>query len=127
MSKNKPRKLTVDEAREKFILTLWHLVDYWDKTPDQVVDGFGGYIKQGQRERLEGLMHSILASIDGNTLSMPGMELRPIVPKTDIDYHKEWGDNWFPPKVDIGGSLHEIMYPIGKKYGFVKEIERVKK
>lgn len=117
---NEPKELSVDEAREKFLIKMWQLIDYWDKTPDSITDGFGGFIKQGQRERLEGLMHSVLASgFDGAGLDLPPMEIKPILPLGDVEYHKANGENWFPT-VDIGGDLHSELFTVGKKHNFIK-------
>lgn len=119
--KNEPRQLTVDEARERFIVHLWQLVDYWDTLKTV----------RSQRERLSGLLHSFLASgLDGASLGLPAMEIKPLVSKDDIEFYKTHVDDprfpaldrqWFPPGEDIGGALHELMYSIGRKHGFVKD------
>lgn len=123
----KPRVLTRDEAREKMLLHFWNLVDYWDSIPDKTVDGFGGYYIHDRRSRLDGLMHSMLSALDGSTLSIPGMEIKPLVSTDDIVYYKSNGENWFPPDKDLGGSLHEIMYPIARKHGLYREMKHVEK
>jgi len=128
MNKNTPRQLTVDEARERLIIHFWHLIDYWEKTGDYA-DGFGGMKTHTQRDRLEGLVHSILAALDGCTLMVPTMELKPIVSDEDIDFYKNEPYDpkfpiprqWYPPDEDIGGALHEILFAIGRKHGYVKD------
>lgn len=103
----KSRKLTVEEAQEKLLVKLWECVDYWDNQPNV-----------SQRHRLEGLLHTILASgIDGCGIDVPTMEIRPIVSKEDIKYLKKNEENWWPAKTDIGG-LHELMYPVARKHKF---------
>lgn len=110
MKKIKNCKFTRDEAREKFILKLWRCVDWWDKETRVT----------SKRELLEGLMHTFLASgLDGCGIDVPPMELVPIVPKEDEKYYEENGEKCFPSE-DIGGSLHEIMFSIGRKHGYVK-------
>lgn len=128
-TKNTPRELTVDEAREKFLITLWNAVEYWDKSDGCVTlndDGTQGYKKHTSRDKLEGLLHTILASgLDGCSIGTPSMKIVPIVSNEDIKFYKTNKDSWFPkqwyPQEDIGGSLHEIMYPVGRKHGFVKD------
>jgi len=53
-----------------------------------------------------------------------------LVSKDDIEFYKTHENDprfpaldrqWFPPGEDIGGSLHELMYSIGRKHGFVKD------
>lgn len=113
------RELTVDEAREELIVHFWELVNYWDK-----VDGEHN---QTQKQRMSGLLHSILCTLDGCTGAMPGFEIKPIVPKSDVSFIKSlptddiFSRNWFPAKTDIGGGLHEIMYSIGRKHKLTDE------
>jgi hypothetical protein len=111
---NKLRAMTVAEARERFILHMWGLVNYWEndsRTPTS-------------KEKLEGLLHSILSTLDGNSGTMPGFEIVPLVSKSDIEWMKTlpkgdgWAKNWFPNE-DIGGGLHGAMYPIARKHGII--------
>ena len=132
MDKETPRELTVEEAQEAWLVMMWGLVDYWDKLED-ITPGQPQYgapeIRNTQRHRLEGLLHSFLASgIDGCGLSTPAMELKPIVSEESIEFHKTQNNDpnfmlpihWFPPGKDIGG-LHSLMYKVGRKHGFVKD------
>ena len=129
---NEPKQLTVEEARERFIVHLWHLVDYWSNL-EPISRGNPEYgipdTENTPRRRLQGLMHSFLASgLDGASLGLPAMEIKPLVSKEDIEFYKTHEEDprfpiprqWFPPGEDIGGNLHELMYSIGRKHGFVK-------
>lgn len=127
---NEPKQLTVEEARERFIVHLWHLVEYWGNLPDTYTNPLTEKKEQQTvRHRLQGLMHSFLASgLDGASLGLPAMEIKPLVSKEDIEFYKTHEEDprfpiprqWFPPGEDIGGNLHELMYSIGRKHGFVK-------
>jgi hypothetical protein len=102
-SKPTPRAYTEEEVREMFLKHLWGLVDYW-----ATVEGKDS--PKTVRDRLSGLMHSTLTTLDGCSMGLPGFEVRPHPHESDKDYHQERGENWFPDDVDIGGSLHELMY-----------------
>lgn len=94
-----PREYTEGEIREKLIKHFWGILEYWEKE-SRTTD---------TRGKMEGMLHSILATLDGCSMDIPGFEIIPICPDEDIEYHKEMGENWYP-KQDIGGGLHEIMY-----------------
>lgn len=103
------RKLTRDEIREQFLKTLWANVDYWneaDRTPLT-------------RDKLSGLAFSLLVLLDGNSGAMPGFMLAPSPHKSDKDFNKSRGENWYPEtayiKNDIGGGLHEIFHSLDPK------------
>lgn len=101
--------MTRDEAREELILHFWSLVEYWEKESRQ----------PNPREKLEGLLHSILVTLDGGSGMMPGFSVSAMVPPADIKYHKENDSKYFPPDEDLAGGLHEIMYSVGRKHGKV--------
>lgn len=92
---------TEDEMRELFLEKLWQLIDYWSNIGD-------GSVKD-KRDLLSGLTHSILAScLDGNG-DLPPMAIYPY-----IDGWEEWKEQF---EVDIGGSLHELLYNHDPKRG----------
>lgn len=103
----KKLEMTKDEAREKLILHFWMLVEYWENESRQ----------PNTRDKLEGLLHSILATLDGCSGMMPGFTVAARVPKGDIEFHEERESRYFPPDKDIGGYLHEIMYQVARKHG----------
>ncbi len=103
---NNPRQYTNEETREEFLKYMWNLIDYWDKeTPHR-----------NTREKLTGLMHSVLATLDGCACASPGFLVIPCPHKDDKQFNIDNGENWYPPvddklkEHDIGGSLHELYY-----------------
>lgn len=78
-------KVINTEVREALLMSVWQDVDYWD-----TVDG------STQRERLQGLAFSILATLDGCSVGIPEFS---IVPMDGTE--------------NIGGSLHEVFYSYG--------------
>ena len=98
-------KYTLEECQKLFLDHLWELIDYWD-----TVDSFDGHPRT-QRDRLSGLVHSILATIDGESGDMPAFMLIPSPHEDDKEWYKARGDDWWPEDMcDIGGPLHELLY-----------------
>lgn len=98
-----PREYTEDEVRQKFLQYIWALIDYWDK------------LDKSKRDSLEGLAFSILSTLDGSALELPGFIVSPAPHAEDKDYLAGEGRNWFLPfdgddPCDIGGSLHEFFH-----------------
>lgn len=98
------RVLTDDEVQEKFLSHVRGMVSYWDKTGES------------RRESLEGLAHSILATLDGCSCGIPGFIVAPRPHKSDKKFCKSCGEDWFPYNdghgilADISGTLHEKFY-----------------
>lgn len=100
IKKSKPRVYTPDEVSEKLVKHFWHLLQYWEELPDQTTS-----------EKMSGMLHSILATLDGASGDMPGFKVIPITHKTDKDFRGAFGENWYPEKdVDVAGGLHSILY-----------------
>lgn len=78
-------KVVNTEVREALLMNIWQAIDYWD-----TVDG------STQRERLQGLAFSILATLDGCSVGIPEFS---IVPMDGVE--------------NIGGSLHEVFHSYG--------------
>lgn len=97
-----PREYTEKEVQEKFIKHIKGLITYWDNVDNRTC-----------KEKMEGLAFSILATIDGSSMDLPGFILAPYPAKSDKAYHKKRGENYFAYnnrhkiKCDIAGSLHE--------------------
>jgi hypothetical protein len=117
------RELTADEIRDRFLKHLWDSIRYWAGE-----DGSNVPAHYTSRERLEGLTHSILATLDGCTLAVPSFIVAPHPHPEDKAFHQERGEDWFPEnhqieeqiKGDIGGCLHELLYnyrPEGPRRG----------
>jgi hypothetical protein len=99
------RAFTEDEVREKFVGHVRMLIDYWTNETH----------KQTVKERLEGLAHSMLATIDGCSMGLPSFILAPNPHPDDKKYHEELGDNHWPVNeaeinCNISGGLHEILF-----------------
>jgi hypothetical protein len=101
------REFTVEEIRDEFLNHLVVLVDYWYD------------LDKPKRESMEGLLFSVLATLDGVSGFMPGYIVAPSTHEDDKQYHIDNGSNYYPQnhesdvKADIGGSLHEL---IGRYY-----------
>lgn len=91
-----PRVLTIDEVRERLCMRIHHLVTYWHFLP-----------QASMRERLDGLAWSILSTLDGEALDMPGFIMQPRSCPEDEAFYRERGDCWYPSGIDIAGALHE--------------------
>lgn len=98
---SKPRQYTTDEVREKLLSYVRGLVDYWDKTD------------RPRKESLSGLAFSILSTLDGGSVEVPGFVVAPSPHESDEEYHRQRGENWYPrveSEHDIAGCLHELFY-----------------
>ena len=105
-----PHELSENEIREKFLKHVWEMIEAWRKSG---------------ADPLAGLAFSILAAIDGASITVPGFHMIPVSDKTNIKSHKERGENWYPispstVKCDIAGGLHDSFYPVGRKLGYLK-------
>ena len=96
---------TSGECRRLFIEHLWVMIGYWN-----TVEPIEGEEPITQRHRLSGLVHSILATIDGVSMSMPAFMLIPAPHPDDKEDHQQRGQAWWPTQGDLGGFLHEILY-----------------
>lgn len=99
-----PREWTDDEVREKFLAHVRTLISYWAGEGGSNVDP-----ASSRRDALEGLAHSIMCIVDGNTLALPAFVLAPAPHPDDEAFMRSEGENWYPSASgtphDIGGSL----------------------
>lgn len=96
MSENtKPVVLSNEEAATVLVQHFCGLVDYWDNEASATT----------AKEKMEGVVFSVLAAIDGSSLVIPGFKLIPA--PADEDQGNYFGTVW--PTEDIAGSLHEIV------------------
>ncbi len=101
-----PKEMTEDEVRKKFLRYCWSMVEYWDKESR----------RETTSEKLQGLMHSILSTLDGCATALPGFILAPAPHPDDKEYCEQSGEDWYPQnnenqvKCDIAGCLHELFY-----------------
>lgn len=88
-------KVTVqdpDQAAGDFIGYIHNIIDYWE--------GQG----RGMRRTMEGLVHTLLATIDGEDADLPPYSLKPMVSPD--------GDDWLDIGPDIHGDLHHRFYAV---------------
>jgi hypothetical protein len=102
---------TPEQMREMFLNHCRTLVDYWAKVE-----------RETTHELLSGLLFSVLAMLDGESVELPGFELIPAPHPSDKEYSEKRGDNWWPPmpedlmeRDDIftvhgGFMLHDMLY-----------------
>jgi len=108
---SKPRCYTPEEIREMFLSQCASMVDYWLNESRE----------PSTRGKMEGLLHSVFAALDGCTMGLPGFIVAPCPHESDKEYHKDQGENWFPQndsakiKGDIGGDLHHTWAKYGKR------------
>ena len=105
-----PREYTTEEVREMFLNHVCELIQYWETVIPS--DGRIETIK----DRLEGLAHSLLVTLDGGSLALPGFVIAPLGDPSDKQYHIDNEENWFPCNSEvelsgeIGGGLHELLF-----------------
>ena len=99
---------TEEEMVDKLMRAFASSVDYWEHTD------------RTTRRKLEGLLHSILATLDGCSEGIPAMILVPVPHESDKEYAQEEGRNWWPCNhenlrgvVGIDTMLHETIYNRG--------------
>jgi hypothetical protein len=105
---DEPREYTRDEIRARFLEHCRSVAKYW-ASPNL-------HSNPTIQDRTEGAIFSLLATLDGSTLALPGFMLVPCPHPEDKAYHQKEGENWFPEPpadvelVDIGGALHEHFF-----------------
>ncbi len=107
------KKLTEEQIRDRFIEHVWALIEYWDKEPRAA----------SQRDRLSGLVHSLLVALDGSAAALPGFCVSPSPHPDDRQYNIDEGEDYYPETeehVDIAGSLHERLYRWAEENGVRK-------
>lgn len=100
-----PPPYSEDEVRELFLKHVWQMIHYWNnQQPDRL-------------SALEGLAFTILSTLDGSAMDLPGFLVIPSPHPDDKEDCIAAGDRWFPPYspgdttvCDIGGVLHEQFY-----------------
>ena len=101
-----PKEMTEDEVRRAFLKKMWTNLEYWEHQTSM-----------DSREKLEGFLHSTLATIGGCT-DLPGFILAPLPHSSDKAYLIDNGEDFYPEnhraarmiKCDIGSGLHSQMF-----------------
>lgn len=96
---DKPRAYTEEEARAMFLEKVYEIKEFWEKESR----------KETLKEKMEGCIFSIMALLDGSHIGFPAVSLLLDPHSGDKDYHKEQGENWFEPEMEIGDlvELHD--------------------
>lgn len=94
------REKTLEEMQKEFLSHVWTMIDWWDKETRV----------SSPREKLEGLAHSILTAIDGESAAVPGYKLIPMMAEEDKKYYIAHSENYYPEGVDIAGSLNDMLF-----------------
>lgn len=111
------RKLTREECRDKFLSHIAGIVDYWyreSRTPHTLA-------------KMEGLVHSLLVTLDGCSGDMPAFLIAPHPHPDDKEYCIDNGYEFYWPQnheaeldSEIGGGLHEQWHKYCK-YKYTEE------
>lgn len=98
-----PRAFTKEEGCKMFMDHLHALVRYWARVEDE------HYSKI--EDRLNGLMHSVLVTMDGCSGGLPAFTLTPDPNPDDMPYLIEEGENyWANEPINESVYLHETWY-----------------
>jgi hypothetical protein len=102
---NKPREYSENEIRENFLRNVWSIVDYWKNEELE---------NDTMENRIEGVVFSILAMLDGANINLPSFIVAPSPHKDDKEYSIKNNHNYYPYndsdniKGNIAGCLHEL-------------------
>ena len=96
--KNEPRAFTVEESQRMLLDHFMGLANYWSKLPDKT-----------DKEKLDGLLFSILVTFDGGSGMMPAFDITPCPHESDKQYCIDSGDNYWEPTVINSCQLHELL------------------
>jgi len=105
------REYTREEVRREFLECIDNFIWYWLRRDSEH--------HKTEAERMSGLVHSILAMIDGAG-PLPGFILAPRPHESDKNFHQDEGENWYPENhkieeqinSDIAGALHDTWYQV---------------
>jgi hypothetical protein len=94
------REMTGEECRDALLAHLRALVVRWEHESRVTT----------VREKLDGLVFSILVALDGHA-DLPAFRVIPDPHPDDQGYDRVNGDNWWPEDVELPGLLHDHWYP----------------
>jgi hypothetical protein len=98
--KKKPKieagPLTKAQCRETLLAYLVSLVAYWE-TESRA---------ESLKEKMQGLVFSILSMLDGEDGTMPAFRLSPSPHPEDKRYRQKHGASWWPSGLNLSGDLH---------------------
>lgn len=95
-----PREMTEEECRNALI----------DHIHAIIADTLQSTRLPTQRDKLELVAFSILTALDGCAGALPGFKVIPHPHRDDKKFHATNGENWWPNRIDIAGSLHDHFF-----------------
>lgn len=113
------RQMTMEECRDALVKHALHLAKHWaaGDVPKDIVEEYPEKFKTEEARRLyacEGVVFSLLVTLDGEDGSLPGWIVAPNPAEEDKEYHQEEGENWWPhpewDMVDVAGGLHDQLH-----------------
>ncbi len=106
-----PREYTAEEVREMFIKHIIAMIGYWNGEGNSNVNP-----NESSRYKMEGLVHSILVTIDGGCGGIPAFDLVCKPHPDDKEYLKSQEEDWYPENVVINDcQLHDLYNAIIRK------------
>lgn len=105
------RAYTEEEIKNKILHHLAHLVDYW--SDNDIIK------RETTKERMQGLVHSMLAFMGGRTLGCCALDIVAAPHEDDKEYHISEGENYFEDgtRVSLDSSDWFVFL---KKHGYIK-------
>lgn len=95
---DQPTAYSPDEARAMLLQHFHSLVDYWDAIP-----------KATTKEKMDGLVFSILTTLDGCSSALPAIDLHMHPHESDKQFCISQGERWFEPGQIINDG-HVLMH-----------------
>ncbi len=96
---------TQEEMNKMFILECLSLVDTWANVDDRTTKG-----------KLKGLLHSVLAMLDGEGVSMPAFMLIPYPHPDDKTFRQSMNEDYWPPFPEELNTREDIVALNGGRY-----------
>ena len=95
---SEPRAWTVEETRDHFLNHLADMAQYWADLPNKT-----------PRERCNGLIHSVLAMVDGCSMDIPAIDMQMAPHPEDKAYFISQGENYYEPELLFNDChLHDL-------------------
>jgi hypothetical protein len=114
------RAYTAEEMRDAFMRHAVDLVAYWSVFPDaRIREGFklpeadipSGIIEAYMRHAAEGVLFSLLTSLDGDSMAMPACDIIPRPHPNAEAFHKGREENWWVSEaINADCHLHGLLH-----------------
>lgn len=107
------RPYTKEEIRDQLINNFKAAARHWAKA-DLTRPEFQDQVKETGETlyRLEGLLHSVLTTLDGCSIGLPAFDLIPSPHPDDEVYYQANDENWYPSGLVINDDcmLHDLLF-----------------